>query len=341
MRYPFPFLPPVRADPVSPLAGTIAPVFGTIAPVLGTIVAVFGTIAAGFIAARIGWLRPGWVRGLVLFVFNGAIPVMLFYRIATLDLPERIEWRFLLAYYGSAFATYAAGMAVARLRFDRPLNEQAIFGLGAGFSNTVLLGIPLMVTAFGPEATLPVFLIIAFHSATLLPVTVILLEVGRSREEGSIWPRLRGLSMEIIANPIMVGILLGFAANGFSLALPRPVELFAGLISQIAIPTSLVALGASLAGYKLTGQIGAASALAGLKLLVHPLIAWTIAVPILGLGRPWAPVAVVMAGMPTGAMVYLFGARYDTASDVAAGTVTLASAVSVVTLSILLVLMGG
>jgi hypothetical protein len=65
-----------------------------------------------------------------------------------------------------------------------------------------------------------------------------------------------------------------------------------------------------------------------------------IAVSILGLGALWAPVVVVMAGMPSGAMVYLFGARYETASDVAVGTVVVASAASVVTLSILLVLMG-
>ena len=65
-----------------------------------------------------------------------------------------------------------------------------------------------------------------------------------------------------------------------------------------------------------------------------------IAVSILGLGALWAPVVVVMVGMPSGAMVYLFGARYETASDVAVGTVVVASAASVVTLSILLVLMG-
>lgn len=306
---------------------------------LGTIGPVFGIIVAGFVAVRLGWLRPIWVRRLVVFVFNGAIPVMLFYRIATLELPERIEWRFLLAYYGSAFATYAAGMVVARLRFGRPLDQQAIFGLGAGFSNTVLLGIPLLVTAFGPEATLPVFLIIAFHSATLLPVSVILLEAGRAREGEGTTARLRGLAVEIVANPIILGILLGFAANAAALALPGPVEGIAGVMAEVAIPASLVALGASLAGYPLGGQLGPASALTALKLVAHPLIAWTIAVPVLGLGSPWAPVAVVMAGMPTGAMVYLFGARYDTAPEVAAGTVTLTSAISIVTLSILLVLM--
>ena len=81
-------------------------------------------------------------------------------------------------------------------------------------------------------------------------------------------------------------------------------------------------------------------ALVSFQGVTSPFSAWVIAVAILGLGAPWAPVVVVMVGMPSGAMVYLFGARYETASDVAVGTVVVAPAASVVTLSILLVLMG-
>ncbi len=294
----------------------------------------------GFVAARLGLIGPVGTRRLVRFVFNAAIPVMLFHRIAAIDFPERVEWSFLIAFYGSAFVSYAAGMAVARFGYHRPLDEQAIYGMGAGFSNTVLLGIPVLSSAFGPEATLPVFLIIAFHSATLLPVTVALMEAGRPREGKRKRFRAAGLVLEVLANPIILGILLGLAANRWNLTLPRPVELGAELMATIAIPCALIALGASLAGYRLRGQIGPATVLTGLKLIVHPALAWLIAVPILGLGAPWAPVAVVMAGMPSGAMVYLFGARYGAASEVAAGTVVVASAASIVTLSILLVLMG-
>jgi predicted permease len=307
---------------------------------LGTVAPVFGVMAVGFVGARLGVIRPRGARWLVLFVFNAAIPTMLFYRIAAIDFPEQIQWGFLLAFYASAFATYAIGMAAARFLFGRPLEEQAIYGLGAGFSNTVLLGIPLMASAFGPEATLPVFLIITFHSATLLPVTVALIAVGRRREGQSARFRAVGLLAEVLANPIILGIVLGVVANATTLALPGPVDALASLLATLAIPCALLALGASLAGYPQTGQLRPASLLAVLKLVVHPLLAWVIAVPILGLGAPWAPVAVVMAGMPSGAMVYLFGARYESASDVAAGTVVVASAASVVTLSILLVLMG-
>ena len=306
----------------------------------GTIAPVFGVMAIGFIAARIGAIGKVGTRRLVLFVFNAAIPTMLLYRIAAIDFPEQIEWGFLFAYYAGALVTYATGMACARFIFRRSMAEQAIYGLGAGFSNTVLLGIPLMASAFGPEATLPVFLIIAFHSATLLPISVGLLVAGR-RQGGDDAPlRVLRLIVEVLANPIIVGIVLGLVANAMGVVFPGPLDAFAGFMATVAIPCALLALGASLAGYPLAGQVRPASVLAMLKLILHPLIVWVIAVPVFGLGAPWAPVAVVMAGMPSGAMVYLFGARYETASSVAAGTVVVSSAVSIVTLSILLVLMG-
>jgi predicted permease len=48
-----------------------------------------------------------------------------------------------------------------------------------------------------------------------------------------------------------------------------------------------------------------------------------------------------MAAMPSGVNVYLFGARYDAAPEVAAQTVLVTSVLSVATISTLLVLLGG
>ncbi len=295
-------------------------------------------MAVGFLVVRIGLVGQVGARRLVLFVFNAAIPIMLFYRIATIDFPEQIAWSFLFGYYASAFAAYGLGMLSARFLFHRPIEEQSIHGLGGGFSNTVLLGIPLMVSAFGDQATVPVFLIISFHSATLLPVSILLIEAGRRREGQSSQLRVPRLIIEVLANPIIAGILLGLGANLLGLTLPGPVDAVGRFMAIVAIPCALLALGASLAGYRLEGQIGPASVLAGIKLVVQPVLAWVLVVPILGLGAPWAPVAVVMAGMPSGAMVYLFGARYDAATNIAARTVLIASALSVISISTLLLI---
>ncbi|HSG48642.1 MAG TPA: AEC family transporter [Longimicrobiales bacterium] len=308
-------------------------------PVLLNVVApVFGILGLGFLAARLRLLDPPGIRGLVLFVFNFAIPVLLFRSLAEMALPAVIPWAFLAAFYTGALTAYAAGMALARWGYGRPLQEQAIWGMGAGFSNTVLLGIPIVLTGLGPEASLPLFLIIGFHSAVLMPVTVALLhlKVGEGadgREQAVTVVR------EIVRNPIVMGLALGLLANLAGVTLPGPLDRMAELLGAAAVPCALFAMGASLAAYPAGGDTPPALALASLKLVVHPLVVWLLVGPLLGLEGIWLSTAVVVAAMPTGVNVYLFAARYDAAPSVAARTVLLASALSVVTVSVLLVVL--
>ncbi len=307
---------------------------------LSIVTPIFGIMALGFIAVKLKALDASAVKGLVLFVFNFAIPVLLFRSLAGIELPEDVEWGFLIAFYAGSLVTYGLGIALARGLFHRPLDQQAIFGMGAAFSNTVLVGIPVILMAFGPEATLPLFLIIAFHSATFMPLTVVLIQAGRGA--GVSWTdQLRNVFREMVRNPIVLGLFLGFLANLTGLTLPVPVDRFTELLGGAAVPCALFAMGASLAGYPLTGDVPPAILLTSLKLVVHPLIVWVVAVPLLNLEGLWVSVAVTMAAMPAGVNVYLFGARYDAASGVAARTVLLSSVASMGTISVLLLLLGG
>ena len=55
---------------------------------------VFGLVVVGYAAVRLRWLADNAVRGLSLFVFNFALPAMLFRTLARTQLPERMEWAF-------------------------------------------------------------------------------------------------------------------------------------------------------------------------------------------------------------------------------------------------------
>lgn len=307
------------------------------ATLLNTVAPVFGILLLGFLAVRVRMLEEAGVRGLVVFVFNFAIPLLLYRSLATTELPEDIRWSFILSFYGGSFACYFLGMALGRGVFRRNLADQAIFGMSAGFSNTVLMGIPILLTAYGPEATLPIFLLIAFHGPTLMPLTTALIQVGRGGEVSAA-RQVRTVLWELVRNPIIMGLLLGLAANlaGFALSggLDRTVE----LLGSAAIPCALFAMGASLAGYPLMGDVAPALLLGAVKLILHPLLVWVLAVPVFGLDGIWVPVAVTMAAMPSGVNAYLFGARYDAAPGVAARTILLGTVVSVGTISLVLVL---
>jgi predicted permease len=297
-------------------------------------------MALGALAVKLRVLDERGVKGLVLFVFNFAIPILLFRSLAQTELPPDIQWAFLISYFGPAIVLFGAGLALGRYVFRRNLADQAIFGMGACFSNTVLIGIPVLFTAYGPEATLPTLLIIAFHGPILMSLTAGLIGVGKN---GGITVKnqMKTVGWEMVKNPIIVGILLGLLANLAGWNIPGPADRVAELMGGAAVPTALFALGASLAAYSLTGDVPPALLLSGLKLLVHPVLVWLLAVPVFGLEGIWVPVAVTMAAMPSGINVYLFGARYDAAPGVAARTVFLTNLFSLVTLSVVLYLFQG
>jgi malonate transporter and related proteins len=301
---------------------------------------IFGIMALGALAVKLRVLNPGGVYGLVLFVFNFAIPILLFRSLAVMELPEDIRWSFLLSFYGGSFAVFAAGMAAGKVLFGRVLADQGIFGMGAGFSNTVLMGLPILFTAFGPDATLPTLLIIAFHGPLLMSLTVAVILTGRGGGV-SLRRMVRIIGLDLVRNPIIMGLLLGVAVNLGGMELPGPVDTMAEMVGASAVPCALFALGASLAGYPLIGDVPPALVLTVIKVVVHPALVWILAVPILGLEGIWVKVAVVMAAMPSGINVYLFGARYDVAPGVAARTVLLSTVASLVTIPVFLYLLTG
>ena len=296
---------------------------------------IFGLIALGFAAGWRRLLEPAGVRGLVLFAFTFSIPALLVRSMADIALPSELDLRFLASFYGASVVVYLIGLAAARFVFDQGLAEQAIFALCASFSNLVLMGIPVVLATVGPDAMLPMMLIIAFHSATFMPLTVVLVQSDRSAEGVGSVPLGRTM-VEVLGNPIIVGIVAGLLINVASLPLPTVVGAVLDALGATAVPVALFALGASLASYPLAGSSAPAVVLSTLKLCVHPFLVWLLAVPVFGLEGPWVVVAVLLAAMPCGVNVYLFGARYDAAAEVAARTVLLTTAASLVTVSAVL-----
>jgi predicted permease len=304
---------------------------------LEVIAPVFGVMALGAFSVKIRVLDEDGVKGLVSFVFNFAIPILLFRSLAQTELPPDIQWAFLISYFGGALLVFGGGLLLGGLLFHRTLADRAIFGMGAGFSNTVLIGIPVLFTAYGPEATLPTLLIIAFHGPLLMSLTAGLIQVGRE-DGGALGGQARAIGLDLIRNPIIVGILLGLLANLGGIGLPGFIDGVAEMMGSAAVPCALFALGGSLACYPMTGDVPPALALSVLKLVVHPALVWLLGVFVFGLEGIWVQVAVTMAAMPSGINVYLFGARYDAAPGVAARTVLVTNVISVATLSFVLFL---
>lgn len=308
--------------------------------IFGIILPIFGTLGIGYAAARFGAFDEAANRGLSVFVFNFAMPLMLFRSIAQTELPDSMPWGYLFSYFGGTFAVFGAGMLVGRHLFGRSLDEQGVLGLGGSFSNTAMLGIPLVITAYGPDAALPLFALIACHSLILLPPTTLLIEAARG-EGQSVATLLWTLFKGVAATPIIWGLSAGLVFAMAGIPLPGPVESIARGIGAAAAPCALFALGASLTRYRLSGNLREPLALVGLKTLLHPLLVWLLARFVFHVPDLWVVVAVTLAALPAGVTPYLFAQRYQACLSTAASTVFLSTLWSVLTLSVLLFVLRG
>lgn len=307
--------------------------------VIDVVVPVFGIVVLGYGLARAGLFGEGPTRGLSRFVFDVAIPLLLFRTMATTVLPDPLPWNLLAAFYTGAGVIWIAGMVVAYFVFGAGRAERAIFGFGSAFSNTVLLGVPVVLTAFGERASVPLFLILAFHPPILFTAASVLLERARATDgAGSavFIDSLKGMA----TNPILMGLLIGLLWNAADWPIPGPIDRIAELLGSAAVPCALFALGATLVRYRLRGSLGRAAVMSALKLVVHPALVVFLGVLVFDVDRFWIAVATVMASMPVGVNVYLFADRYEAEVGAASSAVVLSTGLAIFTVSVVLMLIG-
>jgi predicted permease len=259
-----------------------------------------------------------------------AVPALLFRALARLDLAQAFDPALLATFYAGALACFGLGMALARTVFGRRPGESVAIGFAAMFSNTVLLGLPILDRGYGDAALTPAFSIVAVHAPFNYLIGIVAMELIR-RDGAAPLETARRAATAIFSNAIALGIVSGLAVNALGVAPPGFVMDAVGMLSDAALPAAVFALGGALTRYRLRADIGEAATIAALSTLAHPAIAWALSVHVFALS-PMATVAVVvLAAMPPGMNTYVFAAQYGRAEGAAASGMLLGTAVSVLT----------
>lgn len=307
--------------------------------ILLTILPVFGLIALGYGAARTGFINSQASQGLSQFVFNMALPALLFRTMVVLEPQDAGLISLWIGYFGALAVVWIAAALLSRLTPSLRGDGGASAAMAASFGNLVMLGLPLTLAHFGEAGTLPVSLIISVHAPILWLVAVVHLEAARQRQVPSPLVLARVLGLELLKNPIVLALVLGSAWRFTGFGLNPVIDKTLDLLAGAGVPAALVALGLSLAGYSLKGQWGGIAILMVLKMIVLPAVVWVSMAKIMQLPQQWIQVAVLLAGMPTGANAYLFAQRYTTATPAVSGAIALGTALAAVTTAVLLYLM--
>jgi len=147
-----------------------------------------------------------------------------------------------------------------------------------------------------------------------------------------------GVLRNIVINPILLACLAGWLVQSLAWQVPQAVERTCQIIGAAAFPMALIGIGSQLAQISLKGQLRLPLISTAIKCVVCPAAGWTIA-SMTGLAGAERQVLVVLAAMPTAVSSYVLAEQMNSDADLAASSVVTSTALSMLTLAVLLLIL--
>jgi predicted permease len=253
---------------------------------LSLLAPVFLATGLGALLAKLPWLRPGWHAGVTELTARVLLPALLLTSTYRTGIPSAVSWQVLCAFYVPLAALFLV------VRFG-PGNSAgaAARALAATYSNTVFVGLPVLVQTLGRDSLQFAFPVIAFHSLVCFSLYHL-----SSEDNAGNW---RAALASALKNPIVASLLAGMGLNLAGVTLPDALTALLGMMSSAAVPCALLVMGASVASMN-AGRWREAAPIVLAKLALLPLAVLALAVYAFGLPRPAAAVLVLLASCPVG-----------------------------------------
>ena len=309
--------------------------------VLTVIAPVFAIIMLGYLAGRTGYLSEQAGRGIAEFAFNITIPALLFRTILLAGFGDVAPVGIIGSFFGSAAIVWVTSALVTRFVLRRPAADGPAIAVCSVFGNTIMLGLPIGVATFGPDALAPISVILGIHAPVFLVSATLHTAAVADKNGATLRSQLASVARQLVRQPLIVAIACATLWRVSGVPVPGPVLTMVEMLAKAGVPAALVALGLSLQTFQLRGDVPTLTTLVLLKLVMMPLVAAALATQIFHLPPVSTACVVLMSALPAGANAYLFAANAGRAMNSASGAVAIGTAISSLTLAAMIILYHG
>jgi malonate transporter len=306
--------------------------------IINVVLPVFAIIVSGWFCGRIGLLGDGASQALNGFTYFAALPALFFGAMATVPLRDTFNLPFIADYLGATVALGLITWLVAPRLFPGKGDAIGLQNMSALFSNTGYMGIPLLITAFGAPGKLPAIIATVIVGAIVMPFYIAVIEYVRSDAEHRLQV-FADAGLGVIKSPLVISAVLGILWSAFGLPVPVFLAKFCEILGSAAPPAALFAMGLFMVRKSFRGDRAEIALLTGLKLLLHPVLAFGMLL-LIPLEQTWADSLLVLAALPTGSLVFVLSNLYGVYTQRSTGVIIASTFASVVTLSLLFNLLG-
>ncbi|MFG6380114.1 MAG: AEC family transporter [Lachnospiraceae bacterium] len=267
---------------------------------LNATVPVFLVIILGYFLRYIKMFDEPFLKAADKFNFKVTLPAMLFMDLAVTDFAAVFDLKYVIYCFVVTLLCILGIWGLTKL-FIKDKSISGEFVQASYRSSAAVLGMALVVNISGDSGMIPLMILGAVPLYNIFAVIILTFE-GKNREEGMI----KKAFADILKNPIIISIVLGFLYSMLKLSMPEVLETAINNVAKMATPLALICIGAGFEGKKAVKMIKPTLVASTIKLVLQsvvflPLAVWLgftgdklLALMIM-LGSPTTPSSYVMA----------------------------------------------
>jgi predicted permease len=310
--------------------------------ILNSLIPIFAVIGLGIVLRRRNFLDESATQAFNRFAYYFALPSFLFYKLGSVVAAGGLANRYTFILLASTVVAMLCGWLVAMLAGIKFAGRGA-FVQASLRGNLAFMGLPLVAFLI---CDLDVAQREAIESAMLLslaPVVIffnvasvaMLAIYNENTESHFSWA---AVARNIATNPILLACLAGLLVQKTEWQIPVAIDRICQIIGTSAFPLALIGIGSQLATISINGRLRLPMISTAIKCVVCPAACWAIAT-LVGLAGAERQVLVILAAMPTAVSSYVLAEQMNSDADLAASSVVVSTAASMLTLTVLLLLL--
>ncbi len=303
--------------------------------ILGITGPIYLAIALGYMVTQRGLFTRADMQVFGKFTIQLALPALLFNALSRRSVGEILNWQYLAAYTVATLAVVGGGLVWTRRVQGKSLSLSSVVTMGMACSNSGFVGYPVaMLTLGSTVAGVSLALNMVVENLLIIPL---LLAVAGSEGAPGQWRQAFVKTFKgLLGNPMIWGIVSGFAVSLSGVQMPEPVSRTINLFSAASGALSLFVIGGSLVGLKPEGLKGAITQIALGKLLVHPLVMLVVLLWLIPIADPALRTAALLTcAMPMMGIYTILAQRFGHGA-ISAAALLVTTVLSFFTLSSLL-----
>ncbi len=310
--------------------------------ILNSLIPIFAVIGLGIALRRGSFLDQAATQSFNRFAYYWGLPLFLFHKLSDVAPQAGLANRYTLSLLLTTMVAMLCGWLVARVAGIRFASRGA-FVQASLRGNLAFMGLPLVAFLIADldvalrdpiEAAMLISLapVIIFYNVASVAMLAI---YNEDSESNFSWSRVL---RNVVSNPILLACLAGWLVQQLGWQIPSAIQRTCQIIGAAAFPMALIGIGSQLAQISLRGQLRLPLVSTAIKCVVCPAVGWAIAT-LLGLAGAERMVLVVLSAMPTAVSSFVLAEQMNSDADLAASSVVVSTALSMLTLTVLLLIL--